>query len=523
MTQGIVLYTDGGARPDNPGPAGSGIHGYLYVKEAPKKPAGVPDHVVTTRGYVDKTTVVQKPKEVKEELGVATETPPPPSGKERRTYDRVIEVTPVHYFDAYACFAGKNTNNFAEMKAAAIGMRHALDYDITDLEILSDSKYVCDGMEDWIYGWKAGGWRKQDGSVPSNIDQWIELDEARERLIQRGVSVKFTWVRSHTKAGDAIFHLGNVMADALATIGCLASKHFDEDRVVMNTVAAEGYWKYTVDKHPFISHRRMYFNTMQDYLRPGEYYLGDHGKDDDLLGKRTSDGAYAVVSLATPDPILENLRQYQSEMAENTDQIMFARLENLYRPETHRQLAEHGMLATEQVNKYKLDLRCLDKEPLTRQCTPPKLAMRAVEAISMLAGRLGQYLSGHSSIICTDLTPILYETTSKVDKKGEETVTMKLKPEYNVGYAALAVDANYQATDNVVKAVPVTLTLGIDMLDRNSLKRLEELNPKVTLITWLESANVFRYATIVECGQDKGIWAGVYSNLRVVSEKEAAA
>lgn len=521
MTQGIVLYTDGGARPDNPGPAGSGIHGYLYIKEAPKKPAGVPDHIVTMRGYMDKSVAVEKPKEVKEELGVTEESAPPPGGKERRSYDRVIEVTPLHYFDAYACFNGKQSNNFAEMKAAAIGMLHALDYDITELNILSDSKYVCDGMEEWVHGWKANGWRKTSGEQPSNVNEWIELDEVRTRLVQRGVNVRFTWVRSHTKAGDSIFHLGNVMADALATIGCMGSQRFNEDRVVMNTVPAEGYWKYSVDKHPFISHRRMYFNTLKDHIVPGEYYLGDHGKDDDLLGKRVADGTYAVIQLEQPDPFLENLRIFQSELAENTDQIMFARLENLYRPDTHRQLAEYGMLACEQANKYRLDLRCIDKEPLTRQCIPAKLAMRAVDAIGELHGKLSKYLSGDASIIATDLTPILYETTTKVDKKGVETVSMKLKPEYNVGYAALTVDANYNGSSDI-KTVPLTLTLGIDALDRNSLKRIEDLNPKVTLITWNESPKVFRYATVVECGNDRGIWAGVYSNMRVVSEKEAA-
>lgn len=521
--QGMVAYTDGGARPTNPGFAGSGVHGYLYTAEAPKKPAGVPDHVVTMRGYVAKSDAQTQPKAVKEELGITGEMAPPPSGKERRSYDRVIEVTPVHYFDMYASFGDPLTsNNAAEMTAAKLAMLHALDYDVTELQILSDSEYTCKGMNEWVADWKSNNWAKASGEIPKNVELWMELEEVRERLVQRGVRVRFNWVKAHTKISDELFHLGNNMADCLATMGCIASQRFKESRVMKNVRQAEGYWKYNVDKHPFISHRRMYFNTMSNYIRPGEYYLGDHGKDDDLLGKRTSDGAYGVIMLETPDPILEGLRQFQSELAEDTDQIIFARLENLYRPETHRQLAEYGMLAAEQANKYRLDLRCIDKEPLTRQCQPAKLAMRAVDSISILAVKLHKFIANDPSLVRTDLTAILYETTSKVSKKGEESVEMKLKAEYNVGYAALAVNANYAAPDGSIKAVPVTLTLGIDMLDRNSLKRLEDMQPKVTLITWLESPNVFRYATVVECGNDKGIWAGVYSNMRVVSEKEAA-
>jgi len=524
VTQGMVAYTDGGARPTNPGYAGSGIHGYLYLAEPPKKPAGVPDHIVTMRGYVAKTDAQTQPKAVKEELGITGEMAPAPGGKERRSYDRIIEVTPVHYFDIYAAYDDpKTSNNAAEMSAAKFAMLHALDYDVKELQILSDSEYTCKGMNEWVKDWKGNNWQKASGEIPKNVELWKELEEVRERLVQRGIRVRFNWVKAHTKISDELFHLGNNMADCLATIGCIASMRLQESRVVKSVRVAEGYWKYSVDKHPFISHRRMYFNTMREHLIPGEYYLGDHGKDDDLLGKRTSDGSFAVVMLEQPDPVLEGLRMFQSDLAEGTDQIIFARLDSLYRAETHRQLAEYGMLATEQANKYRLDLRCIDKEPLTRQCQPAKLAMRAVDSVSLLAAKLHQYLRGDANVIVTNLTPILYETTGKVNKKGETLTEMKLKAEYNVGYAALNVDAYYACGDvkDELKAAPITLTLGIDMLDRNSLKRLEDRNPKVSLITWRESPTVFRYATVVECGNDKGIWAGVYSNMRVVSEKVA--
>ena len=296
-------------------------------------------------------------------------------------------------------------------------------------------------------------------------------------------------------------------------------------KAVVETRGVDGYWKYNAEKHPMISHRRMYFNTMPAYLRPGEYFLGDHGKDDDLLGKRMSDGAYAVVQLAVPDPILEMLRNQQALAAGGTDTIVMARLEQIYRADIHANLERFRELAAIQSQPYRLDLNYLDNvnEPLTRELRPPKLAMRAVEAVSDLALKMADYERKDESVITTDLTAILYETSTKVAKKGaEETKVMKLKPEYNVGYAALAVEANYRAPDNTIQAAAVTLTLGIDLLDRNALKRLEECNPRVTLISWLEAPNVFRYATIVEAGHDQGIWAGVYSNLRIVSDKSAS-
>jgi ribonuclease HI len=526
--QGLVLFTDGGCRP-NPGPAGWGMHGYLYRNEPPKKPAGVPDHVVTKKGYVSKADAITKGKEVQEELGVSdAPKATPPGGKERRAFDRVIEVTPVHYVDGYGSLQhtgsphGVVTNNVAELEAGIAGLRHALEYDVKEVQIFTDSEYVCKGIEKWVEGWQKNGWRKADMTAPANVELWKQLVEAKDRLTQRGVEVKFSWVRGHTKVGDAVFHLGNNMADVLATIGVMASRRDNQTRTVIETTAAEGYWKYDTEKHPMISHRRMYFNTVAGFLRPGEYFLGDHGKDDDLLGKRISDGAYAVIQLETADPVLEMIRNHQSKLADGIDTICMARLEQVYRADIHASLAKHGEVVAVQSQPYRLDLNYLDNvnEPLTRELRPPKLAMRAVETVSDLALKLSDYLRKDEVIVTTDLTAILYETSTKVAKKGAEpTTVMKLKPEYNVGYAALAVDANYRAPDGTIKAVPVTLTLGIDLLDRNALKRLEDSNPTVTLISWLEAPNVFRYATVIEAGNDKGIWAGVYSNLRIVSEQ----
>jgi hypothetical protein len=197
------------------------------------------------------------------------------------------------------------------------------------------------------------------------------------------------------------------------------------------------------------------------------------------------------------------------------------RLDQMYKPAAHWELMNWGENILNRPKPYRLDLFGMDeKEPLTREFKPPRLAMRAVESLSEMADRLDQYLEGHPSITVTDITSILYETTLKVKKVkggGEETeVQFNLKPEYNVGFSSMQVDMNYGGVENL-RTAKATLTLGIDLLDRNALNRLAGLKPQVKVITWLESPTAFRYATVVEAGEDKGIWAGVYSNLRIVS------
>lgn len=484
--QGLVVYTDGGCRPSR-GAGGWGIHGYLYTTEPSTKGSGQPDNYLTKHGYVLKVEVDD--------------------------VEKIGQVTPIHYVDGYGSFPQEVTNNIAELTAATQALVHAFSWDVKEVLILTDSEYTIKGITEWMSIWMSNGFTRRDGEPVANQGLWKEFVKARENLEQRGTSVRFEWVRGHDK------FLGNIIADRAATLGVMSSKlGIHVNQIVVTE--AQGYWKYDTEKHPMLANRRCYFNTISDSLVPGEYYLGEHGTEDELLGKRMSDGTYSVVRLKEADMAIETVRSLHSKLAGGRDALMMIRLDQLFSANTHKEVSEWGAAAVVQPNPRRLDLEDLGGAPLSREFNPPRLAVRAVLAVEELASKLDLYLAGAAGIGVTDLTPILYETItkSKKVKGGGEQVEhhQKLRPEFGVGYAALAVEANYEV-DGVVKTAPVTLTLGIDSLDRNALKRLETLSPKVSLISWLESPTAFRYATVVEAGEDKGIWAGVYSNLRIVS------
>lgn len=518
---GLVYYSDGGCRP-NPGPGGWGLHGYLYRAAKPKKGSGNPDHILTAAAYVLKTDFA-KQQGVEWSIADFDDYLKNPLGKKKH-----LEITPIQYIDGFGSFHAPVTNNIAELVAATEAMIHASAFDVRIVQVHLDSQYVCKGLAEYVPTWIRNNWIKTTGEVVKNAEYWKKLVSARDILTNRGVEVRFDWIRAHND------HLGNETADQAATIGVFTSqKHlygkswaYSPEAPAAATHAeitmsdADGYWKYDAEKHPFIAMPRMYFNTCTDYLCPGEYYLSN-GKEEEHPGKRVADGAYAVIKLKTPDPILEMIRNHQSKLAENIMALASARLDFIYRPDEHKKLSLHGPLVMVQDNPKRLDtfdLHSLDKdkqkEPITREHQPAHLAMRAVESVEMLLKRFNQYLDKDPEIVVTDLTDILYEKSQKVVKK--ETVDIcTLNPKYNVGFAALPVDANYK-TDEGISQASVTLTLGIDLLDRNALKRLESSHPKVSLISWLEAPGIFRYATVIEAGDDIGIWAGVYSNVRIV-------
>lgn len=97
----------------------------------------------------------------------------------------------------------QTTNNRMELRAA-IESLNALKRPC-DVLLHTDSRYVMDGITDWIRGWKARGWKTAAKKPVKNADLWQELDAANSRH-----RVRWHWVKGH--AGDA----GNERADQLA-------------------------------------------------------------------------------------------------------------------------------------------------------------------------------------------------------------------------------------------------------------------------------------------------------------------
>lgn len=473
---GLVLYTDGSAQPTNPGFGGWGMHGYIYSHLPATKGTGNSQQYMLADGYHERANW----------------------GKGK---DKPDEVKPLHYVNGFGSFTQHVTNNAAEVAAALNGLSYGLERGVKNILIKTDSTYTVKGSSEWLPIWKRNNWIKQDGTPVANKEIWQNLDEKLQALNEKGVKVEVRWVKGHS------VHLGNQMADIRADMGAWYSKR-KELRSEIDTRPAEGFWSAWTEKHPFFCQRRVYFSTVKGANRPGEYYVGEHGKDDEAAGKRMADGCFSYLKLAAPEDPIEIVRDYQCTVANGSDVICFVRLDKLYEASTVNDIIAFGNICFIKPHKHLLDLQFRDEEPLTKAFEPPRLIMRAVNAFNALQEVLERWQSGaHETLQGTDVTHLFYEK----DDKG----ALRLKPEFIVGFSSLPISASY-GTAGAVKEDKIDLCLGVDMPDRNALKKLEKLQPKITVVTWMESDKAFRYATIVECGADSGIWAGMHSNLRVI-------
>ena len=98
------------------------------------------------------------------------------------------------------------TNNQMELTATI----KALEYISTKdkIQIYTDSKYVKQGITEWITKWKINGWKTSTKKEVKNKDLWQKLDQ-----LMSYHHVRWHWVKGHS--GDP----GNETADLLANKG----------------------------------------------------------------------------------------------------------------------------------------------------------------------------------------------------------------------------------------------------------------------------------------------------------------
>ena len=101
-------------------------------------------------------------------------------------------------------------NNRMELTAVIRALEH---YDeAKEIEVFTDSKYVMQGITEWIKNWKTNHWKTSQKKDVKNKDLWVLLDSVSAKH-----DIKWSWVKGH--AGD----YGNEIADKLATQAILES------------------------------------------------------------------------------------------------------------------------------------------------------------------------------------------------------------------------------------------------------------------------------------------------------------
>ncbi len=83
------------------------------------------------------------------------------------------------------------TNNRMELTAVIEALK-MVDGEVT---VFTDSKYVKDGIEEWINKWKLNGWVTASKKKVKNKDLWIILDNLVQNTYKK---INWKWVKGHS-------------------------------------------------------------------------------------------------------------------------------------------------------------------------------------------------------------------------------------------------------------------------------------------------------------------------------------
>tara|TARA_B100000575_G_scaffold45652_1_gene32855 strand:+ start:656 stop:1078 length:423 start_codon:yes stop_codon:yes gene_type:complete len=97
----------------------------------------------------------------------------------------------------------KTTNNRMELMAPIMALKKIKIR--SEIIIYTDSRYVKDGITEWIKKWKLNNWKNSNKKPVKNKDLWVKLDNHCQKH-----NVSWKWVKAH--AGNKLNNLVDELA-----------------------------------------------------------------------------------------------------------------------------------------------------------------------------------------------------------------------------------------------------------------------------------------------------------------------
>ena len=86
----------------------------------------------------------------------------------------------------------ETTNNRMELLAPIMALKKIKNK--SEIIIYTDSRYVKDGITEWIKKWKLNNWKSSNKKPVKNKDLWVKLDNSCKKH-----NVSWKWVKAHAE------------------------------------------------------------------------------------------------------------------------------------------------------------------------------------------------------------------------------------------------------------------------------------------------------------------------------------
>lgn len=478
---GLVIYTDGSFRKQR---AGWGLHAYTFSNTPAKKGIGVKNTYPTSKGY------------------------------QKVSVEESVEV--LAYYDHFGPVVENPTNNTGELQAVIEAFRFAQTFDVSAVTIYADSQYVIKGLTKHVKNWIRNDWKKKDGEPVANQGLWQALVAERDAWKALGRTFKLEHVDGHSG------NVGNDRADYNARSGSGGG-------TPTYPVVAEpqGYHNPKNDLHPLFLKTRMVFNIgtpapEEDGHYYYTYHLGQqrlyghkqgdskrdkYRKNDLLFGRRISDASFAVIRTESPVTFLDHLQSTHAQHhTRDVVDVAIARLDNATKPAMYQHLERFGEHAVEADVSIGALISPHD-DLIVKTHTPPRLARDGLQTFNRLQKTLDQYRTGTlgPKVHVLDITSTLYQQEAP-KANNKKTPPPKLRSDITNQTLTHDVAVTYQDHDLTLR-----LLLGTDIPQRNTLAKIAEENPTVTVLVVPEGPEAYSFATIFDVGGVKALYQSPYT------------
>lgn len=506
----------------------SAAHSYFTAEESPKARIGVGEHHTPTNfGYLTKKDyklAVASSDLAVTLVALADALPSTEVLEAAKAIPTLFHVKPIEYFDTFVLKPDIRSKVEALLtlthqlliKATERGVRKIMLYSwnpgfirhLQSLSIYADNK-----------------WRTpNDGPIPY-VELWKEVYRLTTALTENGCVISYVasnqpYVPEQEENAEASEEdpdavevdkedlsaghsdsslLGEEQAYSLCSIAMEMSKRgYIEPLFEYND---QVYWKVKDVKPDILSLKYIFFgrnpaSTQLHMVSPGGKLA--------FIGRRLSQGAYAVVRMDQRDASLSNAIAYQRERTDLQGEAFALSIDKLYGFRFQVLYSHYKELAYIR-QPGKLGIFAPDGSELIIHIDPPALAYRANNIFSELQCSLTDINDG-TEFEVMDITDLFYES---IEKKG--LPSLKLKPSIHQTLRTVEVKG-FPFKDKGSKEMAVKLMLGLDTPTRNALKRLESTLIKLSLTwTWI-SPTCFSVNTHVKTTDATMVWSNFYSN-----------
>ena len=318
---------------------------------------------------------------------------------------------------------------------------------------------------------------------------------------------------------------GNAMAlKQLGLSEVITSWSKDED-VSYDLVNRKDFENPETDFNKIISASRWYFNTGDGTnfgLVTHGYRFYDFGKvepDKKYYGKLTPDVTYSRLYTKEPITILDKLYQHTKKTIPNPNELLSAGILNNVKSKDIARLIDTYPAYKDKQNlivPYRVGSN--DEPVLIELIDPPMLSYRIKECLVNLDVIFKGFIerdhnNKYKDFEFIDITDRIY--VKEENKKGD--IKVKLHPDFKQNTMSFRVPIEHR---NAVKKVPLTLSVGYDMPERNAFNGVSDPSVKVWLLSDTRNDNGVRYCTLVETDGWLYIHQSAVSGLRVLSIAE---